>query len=124
MASPEATSEGSNGGRPVVPAARRVGWLAPFALLSGCGVAPPTTDDLRRAYAEHMEADRVHERGLQAKQAPLVIPQQEPNCSRDGRTHFDCRIRVIFETAAGPHSEEQNVHVRFEGGAWIIDSIN
>ena len=103
---------------------RVVAWLAPLSLLSGCGVSPPTTDDIRGAYAKHVEADRVHERGLQAKQAPLVIPQQEPNCSRDGRTHFDCRIRVIFETAAGPRSEEQNVHVRHEDGAWIIDSVN
>ena len=65
-----------------------------------CGVAPPATDEIRRAYAEHVEADRVHERGLQAKEAPVVIPQQEASCSRDGRTHFDCRIRVIFETDA------------------------
>lgn len=124
MANPEATLEGSTGERHVAPAAGRVRWLAPLALLSGCGTPPPSTDDIRRAYAEHVEADRVHERGLQAKQAPLVIPQQEPNCSRDGRTHFDCRIRVIFETAGGPRSEEQNVHVRHEGGAWIIDSVN
>ena len=99
-------------------------WMVVPLLLSSCGAPPPTTEDIRRAYAEHVEADRVHERGLQAKQAPLVIPQQEPNCSRDGRTHFDCRIRVIFETEAGPHSEEQNVHVRREGGTWIIDSVN
>lgn len=89
-----------------------------------CGVPAPTTEELRQAYAEHVEADRVHERGLEAKQAPVVIPQQEATCSRDGRTHFDCRIRVIFETPAGPRSEEQNVHVRRDGVSWAIDSIN
>lgn len=109
---------------PRLAAAWRVVGAAPLVLLSACGVAPPTTDEIRRAYAEHVEADRIHERGLQAKEAPVVIPQQEANCSRDGRTHFDCRIRVIFETAAGPRSQEQNVHIRREGGAWIIDSVN
>ena len=123
MASPKAARKGSTRRSPVA-LARLAALLGHLSLLSGCGVSPPTTDDIRRAYAEHVKVDRVHERGLQAKQAPLVIPQQEPNCSRDGRTHFDCRIRVIFETAAGPRSEEQNVHVRHEGGAWIIDSVN
>lgn len=98
--------------------------ILPLALLSACGAPAPTAEELRQAYATHVEADRVHERGLRAKEAPVVIPQQEPNCSRDGTSHFDCRIRVIFETPAGPRSQEQNVHVRRDGASWAIDSIN
>lgn len=123
MATQEVNKNGT-GDKAGMVAAQLVSSLVPLALLSGCGAPPPTTDDIRRAYAEHVQADRVHEVGLEAKQAPIVIPQQEPNCSRDGRTHFDCRIRVIFETVAGPRSEEHKVHIRREGGSWIADSVN
>lgn len=123
MAVSKATTE-CTAKSPIVGAIGLLRGLVPLALLSGCGAPPPTTDDIRRAYAEHVRLDRVHERGLEAKQAPLVIPQQEPICSRDGRTHFDCRIRVIFETTAGPRSEEHNIHIRLESGSWIADSVN
>lgn len=98
--------------------------VAAILLLSACGGRPPTTEEIRQAYADHVQRDRVHEVGLQAKQAPLVIPQQQPLCTHDGKSHFDCRIRVIFETADGPRSEEHDVHVRREGGTWIMDSVN
>jgi hypothetical protein len=124
MASPDAAFTDGTGAGSTALMVLRACWLTPLALLAGCGAPPPTTDEIRRAYSEHVEADRVHERGLQAKEAPVVIPQQEANCSRDGRTHFDCRIRVIFETAAGARSQEQNVHIRREADAWIIDSVN
>ena len=113
----------SPAGRAAVAASRLVP-LAAFLLLSACGTTPPTTQEIREAYADHVRSDRVHEVGLRAKQAPVMIPQQEPRCSHDGSTHYDCRIRVIFETAGGPRSEEQSVHIRHEGGAWIIDSVN
>lgn len=115
-------SRSSCGRRPA--ALRLLTLAAAIGSLSSCGVPAPTTEDLRQAYAAHVQVDRVHERGLEAKHAPLVIPQQESNCSRDGRTHFDCRIRVIFETPAGHRSEEQNVHIRRDGAAWVIDSVN
>ena len=124
MASSGAGSSGATDERSTVSAVLRGCWLTSLAFLWGCGAPPPTTDDIRRAYAEHVEADRVHELGLQAKQAPLVIPQQDANCRRDGTAHFDCRIRVIFETAEGPRSEEHAVHIRSEGGSWIVDSVN
>lgn len=93
------------------PAALRLLILAAaIGSLSSCGVPAPTTEELRQAYAAHVQVDRVHERGLEAKHAPLVIPQQEPNC--------------IFETPAGHRSEEQNVHIRRDGAAWVIDSVN
>jgi hypothetical protein len=109
---------------PLRRAFRIVLTLGTLAFLSACGVPAPTTAELRQAYADHVESDRVHERGMEAKQAPVVIPQQEPSCSRDGWAHFDCRLRVIFETPAGRRSEEQNVHVRRHGDSWVIDSIN
>ena len=93
-------------------------------VLASCGPKPPTTEEIRDAYARHVRDDPVHEVGLKARQAPIVIPQQEPVCSSDGNAHFDCRIRVIFETQAGPRSQEQSVHIRHEGGRWIMDSVN
>lgn len=93
-------------------------------LVAGCGPPPPTAEDIRQAYADHVRRDPVHERGLQAKEAPMAIPQQRPSCTRDGRTHFDCRIRVIFETQAGRESQEQQIHIRRERDSWVIDSIN
>lgn len=99
-------------------------WPVALALLASCGVQPPTAEEIHHAYAEHVHADRAHELGLQAKQAPVVVPQQEPRCTADGNAHFDCRIRVIFETDAGPRSQEQQVHIRRESGRWVIDSIN
>lgn len=92
--------------------------------LASCGSRPPTTEEIRDAYARHVRDDPVHEVGLKARQAPVVIPQQEPACSSDGDTHFDCRIRVIFETDAGRKSEEQRVHIRREGRSWVMDSVN
>ena len=103
--------------RPAVTAAGLI-------LLASCGPKPPTAQEIRDAYAKHVTDDPVHEVGLRARQAPVVIPQQEPVCTRDGGTHFDCRIRVIFETEAGPRSQEQRVHIRREAGAWIMDSVN
>lgn len=99
-------------------------WLVPLGLLSACGASPPTADDIRRAYAIHVENDPVHERGLRAKRAPAVIPRQDPDCTRDGWSHFDCRIRVIFETPTAPRSQEQTIHIRRDRGAWVIDSAN
>lgn len=92
--------------------------------LAACAEEPPTAYDIRQAYAAHMERDPVHEVGLRAKAAPVAIPQQEPNCRSDGNAHFDCRIRVIYETSAGRRSEEQLIHIRRENGTWLIDSIN
>ena len=97
---------------------------AGLLLLTSCGPKPPTAQEIRDAYARHVRADPVHEVGLKARQAPIVIPQQEPVCTPDGNAHFDCRIRVIFETDAGPKSEEQRVHIRREGGSWVMDSVN
>ncbi len=103
----------------------RSSWFVLASLaLTGCGRAPPTIDDIRNAYTAHVRADRVHEKGLGANEAPLVIPKQEPACSPDGGGHFDCRVRVIFETAQGRQSEEQIVHIRRDGGAWVIESMN
>ena len=107
-------------------AARPAVWLplAAALFLAGCGGRPPTVEELRTAYATHMRDDPVHEKGLSAKEAPAVIPQQEPRCKSDGNGHFDCRIRVIYETEGSRHSKEQAIHVRREGGGWIIDSID
>ena len=97
--------------------------LAALAL-SGCGRAPPTVDDIRAAYTAHVQADRVHEKGLGANEAPLVIPNQEPACTSDSGGHFDCRVRVIFETSQGRQSQEQIVHIRRDEGMWVVDSMN
>ena len=107
-------------------AAFPVVWLplATALFLAGCSERPPTVEELRTAYATHMRGDPVHEKGLSAKEAPVVIPQQEPRCKSDGSGHFDCRIRVIYETDGDRHSKEQAIHVRREGGGWIIDSID
>lgn len=100
-------------------------WFVLAALaLAGCGRAPPTIEDIRDAYTAHVQADLVHEKGLGASEAPLVIPNQEPACTSDGGGHFDCRVRVIFETPQGRHSQEQKVHVRRDQGSWTIDSMN
>lgn len=100
-------------------------WFVLAALaLAGCGRAPPTIDDIRNAYTAHVRADRVHEKGLGANQAPLVIPNQEPVCTSDGGGHFDCRVRVIFETRDGRRSQEQMVHIRSDERAWVVESMN
>lgn len=107
--------------------ARRAGLVfsvTPLWLLNACAEEPPTALDIRQAYAAHMERDPVHGVGLRAKAAPVAIPQQDPDCRSDGGAHFDCRIRVIYETRAGPRSEEQVIHIRRENGSWLIDSIN
>lgn len=80
--------------------------------------------DVRSAYAQHVEQDPVHEVGLKAKEPPAVIPNQEPECSSDGSGHFDCRIRVIYETKAARRSEEQTIHIRRADGGWVIDSLD
>lgn len=102
----------------------RIALVSPLVLLAACGQQAPTVEEIREAYAAHMRRDPVHERGLRAKDAPAVIPQQEPQCTPDGRTHFDCRIRVVFETPAGRHSQEQAVHIKLERGTWSVESIN
>lgn len=61
---------------------------------------------------------------MQANAQPAVIPQQEPICSSDGNGHFDCRIRVIYETRTTRRSEEQMIHIRRTGSGWAIDSVN
>ena len=81
-------------------------------------------EDIRQAYAAHVDADPVHEVGLGARAQPAVIPNQDLRCSSDGNSHFDCRVRVIFETSSERRSQDQLVHVRREGGTWIIDSVN
>ena len=93
-------------------------------LLSSCGRQSPTVEEIRIAYATHMQRDRVHERGLRAKQTPVVIPQQDPQCTADGNAHFDCRIRIFFENPAGRRSEEQHIHIRRVAEGWAIDSID
>jgi hypothetical protein len=93
-------------------------------VVASCNAHPPTADEIRDAYAAHLKADPVHEVGMRANTSPAVIPQQEPACSSDGNAHFDCRIRVIYETSAGRHSQEQMVHVRRSGGSWVVDSVN
>lgn len=97
---------------------------ATFLLVSACSSQPPTAEEIRAAYAAHVREDPVHEVGLRAKAAPAVIPNQEPRCTSDGNGHFDCRIRVIFETTSEPRSQDQLIHIRSEGGTWVIDSIN
>lgn len=93
--------------------------------LVGCaGPEPPTTEDIRSAYAAHMRRDPVHEIGLSAQAPPAVIPNQSPICTSDGGSHFDCRIRVIFETKGRKRSDEEKVHIRRDGESWIIDSLN
>ena len=99
-------------------------WIIATIAITACGSPPPTVENLRQAYAAHVEEDRVHKTGLQAQEAPVVIPNQQPNCTRDGGAHFDCRIRVIFETEGRKRSQEQVVHIKREGGAWIIDSLD
>ena len=96
------------------------------AMLTACGgqEIPPTTDEIRRAYAAHLISDPVHERGLEANQPPAVIPNQDPICIRDSNSHFDCRIKVIFETGRKLRSEEQTIHIQRETGRWVIDSLN
>lgn len=100
--------------------------LAPFSIIAAsCGAeTPPTAADIRIAYAAHVAADTSHGRGLNAVEAPAVIPFQEPKCSADGNYHFDCRITVIFETPAGRRSQEQAIHIRRSADEWHIDSIN
>ena len=98
--------------------------MMPLLLLNACAEQPPTALDIRQAYAAHMERDPVHGVGLRAKAAPVAMPQQEPDCRSDGDAHFDCRIRVIYETRAGRRSEEQVIHIRRANGSWLIDSIN
>lgn len=104
----------------------RIGLLAALLLPAGtaCGTPPPTTEEIREAYAAHMRADPVHEIGLKARQTPVVIPSQEPVCSSDGDAHFDCRIRVIYETKQARRSEDQTLHIKREGGTWIIESLD
>lgn len=101
-------------------------WFVLAALpLSGCSsTSPPTIDEIRNAYTVHVRADRVHEKGLDAYEAPAVIPNQEPACVSDGGGHFDCRVRVIFETSEGRRSEDQMVHIRRDEETWTIDSMN
>lgn len=102
----------------------RLSVLTALLTLTGCGTQAPTTDQIRTAYAAHLAADPVHKEGLRANEAPAVIPQQEPACRSDGNGHFDCRIRVVFETSSSRRSQEQMIHIRRENGAWIIDSVN
>lgn len=107
------------------PRGSRIAAAAPLTFLAAsCADRPPTAEDIRQAYAAHVERDPVHGAGLKAVEAPAVIPYQEPRCSSDGNYHFDCRITVIFETRAGRHSQEQVIHIRRTDGAWHIDSIN
>ncbi len=61
---------------------------------------------------------------MRARAQPVVIPNQEPDCSSDGNGHFDCRIRVIYESPAGPASQQQTIHIRRTADSWIIDSLN
>lgn len=70
-----------------------------------------------------MQRDPVHERGMYARRAPAVLPHQLADCSADGNGHFDCRVRVIFETAAGRRSVRQFVHIRRARETWVIESI-
>lgn len=114
-----------NRNRNVIFMCGRIGAVSTILMaMVACGWQPPTADEIRRAYAAHVRMDPVHEVGLEAKNPPVVIPNQEPRCTSDGNAHFDCRIRVIFETRSGPRSQEQVVHVRSANGGWAIDSVN
>lgn len=111
----------------IVPPRARLRWAVCLGAvgLVGCGgPEPPTMEEIRSAYAAHMRRDPVHEIGLAAQAPPAVLPNQAPLCTSDGGSHFDCRIKVIFETKGSKRSDEQKIHIRRDGGSWIIDSLN
>lgn len=104
---------------------RRVAFALVLACLGGCERAkPPTIDEVRRAYAAHMRLDPVHELGMRAKTRPALIPTQEPLCTADNASHFDCRIDVFYEAAGARRSSREFIHIVRQTHGWQIESVN
>lgn len=102
--------------------------ISMLVTLEGCQrQKAPATDEIRAAYAAHVAADPAHAVGMAAKSPPAVIPNQQPDCTPDGNSHFDCEINVFYDVGAGnrdKRSARHTLHIRKVESSWVIESLN
>lgn len=106
----------------------RTAFVSVLMMLEGCQrQQAPTTDEIRSAYAAHVAADPAHAVGLAARSPLAVIPNQQPACTPDGNSHFDCEIDVFYDVGGGNRdrrSARHAFHIRKDGSSWVIESLN